>query len=551
MGAHVETRRYKMRMGCCEMNDESLCRLDERLAYWANRIPDRPALRTPEGCLSYHELWYKSRKVSEELSALGDLRGKVVAFQLPNLVEAFVLYYAVVGAGAVALPILPSMREHDLRYMLDETTPALFVTVRTWRARAYEDMARQVCAASTRVAVIETFIKTHPDRPLLTQIGYGVRPAVPPRERFPTAARPDERLDSVASMIFTSGTSGRPKAVLYSHRNLAVEGREMARLDGINQDDSLFVPSSIAHVSGIAFGLYLPAHAGCCVCLLPEWDPNAAVAYISAQGCTWLSGATPFLQGLIEAGRRHPAALARVRIYRCGGASVPPGLIRQARELGIDAYRCYGLSEHPTVSGRAGQPSDICIGTDGFVHPHIELRIVDPGAPTQTMPPGREGEIAVRGADQSLGYLRPEDTAAVMADGWLLTGDIGVLSPDGAVSITGRKKDIIIRKGENISAKEIEDILIEHPAIRDVAVVGLPDESRGELACCVIVPATSDRPKLADVCLYLREAGLTLFKLPERLVYFDELPYNDSGKVLKTVIKARLQAAPAGIGGSA
>ena len=224
---------------------------------------------------------------------------------------------------------------------------------------------------------------------------------------------------------------------------------------------------------------------------------------------------------------------------------MPPALIRQARDLGIDAYRSYGLSEHPTVSGRAGQPDAVCIHTDGIVHRLAEVRIVDPANPQRTLGPGEEGEILTRGPDQSCGYLREIDRAATWIDGWLLTGDLGTLSAGGALSVTGRKKDIIIRKGENISAREIEDLLLEHPAIANAAVVGLPDAERGEMVCCVVVIRRATPPTLQELCRHLLQQGLAAFKQPERLVVLPELPCNPGGKVVKHELRALLAGTPA------
>ena len=218
--------------------------------------------------------------------------------------------------------------------------------------------------------------------------------------------------------------------------------------------------------------------------------------------------------------------------------SVPPALIRQARALGIDAYRSYGLSEHPTVTGRAGQPDAVCTNADGIVHALIEVRIVDPNDASRVLRPGAEGEILTRGPDLSLAYLRAADTEATRIDGWLLTGDLGTLSAERVLCITGRKKDIIIRKGENISA-EIEDLLADHPA-SPVAVVGVADAERGEMVCCVVVSKGDTPPTLQELCRHLREQGLAVFKQPERLVLLPQLPYNPGGKVRKPALRAML-----------
>lgn len=527
--------------------DEPLLRGHALLRRWARERPHHAAFRSPTGTLDYAGLLRQVDATADELRGLGVRPGDVVAFQLPNWTEAFVLLHAVMAMGAIALPLLPALRERDLAHAMREAQVRLFVTTAHWRGTDHARLARAACGPQVRLALMAP---PPAGAPLLHPAGRGEGAPTPaaPDDAPPSAASrgdPDPAsLDAVCAMIFTSGTSGRPKAVLYTHRGLAVEGREMARVDGLTGDDVMFMPSAIGHISGISFGLCMPMHVGATVCLLPDWQPEEAVALIARERCTWTAGATPFLQGLVRAATRQPGTLASLRVFRCGGASVPPELVRQARALGIDAYRSYGLSEHPTVTGRAGQPDETCLHADGAVHPLAEVRIVDPQDPARALPPGEEGEILTRGPDRALGYLRPADEAAARHDGWLLTGDLGRLSADGVLRVTGRRKDIIIRKGENISAREIEDVLAEHPAVADVAVVGVPDAERGEMVCCVVVARGDTPPDLASLCKHLTAQGLPRFKLPERLALLPALPTNAGGKVRKPALRAWLAGDP-------
>ncbi len=514
-------------------------RLHALLQHWARTRSDHAALKTPTVTITFAQLLAQVRSAATELQALGITAGDVVAFQLPNWAEAFALYHAVLCIDAIALPLLPALRDRDLSYMLQETQARLFITPTAWRGVDHAAMARRVCSTDIKTAVMR---EPHEDGPLLREFGRGEALAQWPADWVAPVSMGGlpGRMDAVCSIIFTSGTSGRPKAVLYTHRGMGIEGREMAHVDGIVADDVLFVPPSIGHVSGLSFGIYMALHSGATVCLLPDWNPQRAVELIEREQCSWTAGATPFLQGLVAAAQLRPGGLTSMRVFRCGGASVPPGLIRQARALGIDAYRSYGLSEHPTVSGRAGQPDAVCSHADGIVHRLIEVRIADPNNAKRDVEPGAEGEILTRGPDLSLAYLRQADTAATRSDGWLLTGDLGRLSSERVLCITGRKKDIIIRKGENISAKEIEDLLAEHPAVADVAVVGVAEAERGEMVCCVIVSQGDTPPTLQELCRHLREQGLALFKQPERLVVLPQLPYNVGGKVRKQALRAML-----------
>ena len=518
---------------------EPLLTLDAAVTRWAGLFPDRVALNAPGNRLTYAELLAARGRVAAELRDMGVVRGDAVAFQLPNWIEALVLYHALTAIGAVVVPILPALREHDLAYMLAESRARLFVTCSAWHGFDYQALARTCCDTATEIALVEAG-GVASDGPMLQRAGHGERAPVAPTAPHPASLGQGDGLDAVCSMIFTSGTSGRPKGVLYTHRGLAAEGREMAGVEGLDGEARLFVPPSIAHVSGICFGLYMPLAVGCGVFLLPDWSGDAALDTIWRERCNWTAGATPFLQAVVAAAEKRPETLRGLRVFRCGGASVPPGLIRRARALGLDAYRSYGMSEHPTISGRTGQPDEVCMFADGVVHPGVSLRVLDLLDPTRVLPAGEPGEIAVRGPDHSLGYLRAADNASSMLDGWFLTGDIGRVSKDNVVTITGRKKDIIIRKGENIAAREIEDMVGENPAVIGVAVVGMPDAERGEMVCCVVVPRNGAVLGVADICTPLRRAGLASFKLPERVVCVDALPCNANGKVLKTEIKLML-----------
>lgn len=515
----------------------------ELLRRWAGAKPHAAALKTPGAGITYGEVLRAAQRACAQLQALGVRRADVVAFQLPNWIEAVVLYYAILECGAVAVPILPAMREHDLRYMLGQVNARVFVTPAAWRGTDHLALARRSAGPEVALATIAPRSGGWGVTELLQPAGRGEWSRVVADD--PPRVPEGEGLDAVTTMIFTSGTSGRPKAVVYDHRCLAIEGAQMARLDGVGSDDVLFVPASVAHVAGICFAIHMPLSVGCTACLLPEWDPEAARQWMEEQGCTWTAGATPFLQGIVAAATAHGTGRpSRLRVFRCGGASVSPALIRKARALGIDAYRSYGLSEHPTVTGHAGQAPAACVDTDGAVHPHVQVRIVDPADSARTLAPGEAGEVAVKGPDQSRGYLRPEDNQGTQRDGWFLTGDIGRLSAEGHLSITGRKKDIIIRKGENIAARELEDLLLEHPEVSEVAAIGLPDAERGEMVCCVIVSRGPATPSLADCCAWLRGAGLATYKLPERLEYVAALPRNPGGKVLKDALRQRF-ASPA------
>jgi acyl-CoA synthetase (AMP-forming)/AMP-acid ligase II len=262
---------------------------------------------------------------------------------------------------------------------------------------------------------------------------------------------------------------------------------------------------------------------------MERWDPEQAVSLMGTERITHMAGATPFLEGLLAAAERANTRLPDLKVFICGGASVPPALIRRATAFfeNTAVSRVYGSTEVPVTTVGSLENVDHAADTDGRAG-IAEIKVI-------------AGEIRARGPQMLVGYLHPDDeTAAFDDEGYFRTGDLGCWIDDDHLVVTGRAKDIIIRNGENISPKEVEDVLIEHPAIAEIAVVGVPDDRTGERACAVIVPAATTAPDLSDLSELLIGAGLAKFKIPEQLVVWAALPKNDAGKVLKHQIRAAL-----------
>jgi acyl-CoA synthetase (AMP-forming)/AMP-acid ligase II len=289
------------------------------------------------------------------------------------------------------------------------------------------------------------------------------------------------------------------------------------------------VPSPIAHIGGSIYAFEFPILLGSAAVLMDRWDPDAAVGIMVSERCTHMSGATPFLQHLLAAAQRADTRLPDLKVFICGGASVPPALIRSAADYFENAVvtRVYGSTEVPVISVGAAGDIDHAAETDG--RPGIADVII------------ADGEIRARGPQMLLGYLHPEDEAdAFDADGYFRTGDLGHWVDGHYLVVTGRAKDIVIRNGENIAPKEVEDVLLGHPDIREIAIVGIPDPRTGERACAVVVADRPPGPGVADLRDFLQATGVAKFKWPEAVVVWDSLPKNDAGKVLKHQIRARL-----------
>ncbi|MEH3136309.1 MAG: AMP-binding protein [Mycolicibacterium neoaurum] len=442
--------------------------------------------------------------------------GSVVSFMLPNWHEAATVYLAATLSQMVVNPILPSLRDSELRFILSDADVRMIFVPEQFRGHDHAAMLRRVSADLT-------------DPPEVVVVrGAGDTSFT---DLLQTPAAPQTRLDpaAVRMIMYTSGTTGRAKAVLHSHESIHALIRQIGAHWRVDPGDTFLVPSPIAHIGGSIYAFECPLLLGTTAVLMQHWDPDVAVQLMQQYRCSHMAGATPFLEGLLGAAERAGTRLPDLKVFICGGASVPPALITRAGGYFEKAVvtRVYGSTEVPVTT--VGSPDDPARAADTDGRPGIaEIVLVD-------------GEIRVRGPQMLVGYLHDEDTAAAFdASGYFRTGDRGMLTPDGYLVVTGRAKDIIIRNGENISPKEIEDILIGHPGIAEVAVVGIPDARTGERACAVIVAAEADPPDIADLAALLHRHGLARFKTPERVVVWESLPRNDAGKILKHQIRATL-----------
>lgn len=484
------------------------------LAALAAAAPHRVAVIDGDREISYAHLLAGVAGWQQRLRSAGVRRGDVVGAQLPNWWETVALAHAVWGMGAVLCPIPVNYRRAELTAIGREVELRAVVVPHRYRG---VDHGALVAGALGERSGARVLAVREPG-------STADRAAAPPAE---LAAE----LDAVCLLMFTSGTTGRPKGVLHSHRSLLADAASIARLFGMS-GDRVYMPSPLGHITGLVYGVLMPLLMdGSCV-LQAEWDADAGVELVERHGCTTCVGATPFLRGLVEEYRRRGQASA-LRSFICGGADVPAALIREAT-IALDAVvtRAYGLTEMPTVT--CGGPSDpewVRCDTDGRLTGSSRARLARDPAAAEPVGDG-VGELEVCGPELCLGYLDPEQTAAAFtADGWFRTGDLARLTGSDTVTIVGRAKDIVVRGGENIGVKEVEDYLLEHPAVVDVAVVGVPDERLGERACAVVVPR--GELTLRQLGAFLLERDIAKHKLPEYLLVVDHLPRTPSGKVQK------------------
>lgn len=502
--------------------------------------PSRIALVHAGGRMSREALCADAEALALGLAELGVRPGHTISYQMPNWAETVLIVLATLRLGAICNPIITIYRSKEVGFLLADARSRFVFVPETYRGF---DFARMV-APLARDAGVKMIVcrGEHPDAPgfdALLSRGHALR-----RQGRELAGAPVDP-DADALYLYTSGTEGRPKGVRHSQRTLLSEARSVIRATQLGPDDTLFMGSPLTHITGFAYACIAGPVLGAKVCLLDIWDIHEAAELIAREQCVWTVGATPFLQGLLE----DPALAEKIRslrIFRCGGADVPPHLIRKAQERGIRAMRTYGCSEHPTISGGVHDDPAKAATTDGRVHPQNTVRIADLDDETRILGPGEVGEIQSRGDEVFLGYVDSSlDRFAFTRDGWLRTGDLGHLDAENYVTVVGRRKDIIIRKGENISAKEVEDLIVEMPRIRQCAVIGVPDAERGEMMVCVCVLEPAATLSLADISAHLATAGIARQKFPERLEIVGAMPMNAAGKIRKVDLRAMFSSSPA------
>lgn len=479
------------------------------------------------------EAWEQALRLASFFRARGLEPGDVVSLQLPNWVETSVISLAIRMSGLVMNPIPPIYRGSELRYILADCRAKMIFVPEIFRKHNYRAMLEAFRDSLTDLKDI-VVVRSSGD------LQWDQAMAYPPLDE---AQLPTLDPSAVMMVMYTSGTTGKPKGVLHTHYSFGNRVHGMGEAWGVGREDVVFMPSPVTHITGAFWVFDMPWVRGSTSVLIDVWSADDGIGCIEDNRCTISGGATPFLQGLLEAAVDRPQGLASLRLFQCGGTTVSPALIRRASAAFPDCmfFRIYGSTEMTCVTLGIHDPSQAEFGaeTDGEVVYPVEIKIV--GADGKTpLPDGAEGEIIARGPGLFAGYLHPEDNeGAFDEDGFFNMGDLGRQVEDRYLLITGRKKDIIIRSGENISPKEVEDLLFAHPAVAEVAIVAMPSPVTGERGCAFIIPREDQTIDLAEIKRYLDAAGLARQKFPEHLVLVDDLPRVPSGKIKKDVLRLR------------
>jgi len=492
--------------------------------------PDVPVIFDGGGrgeAVSLADIVDRAARCAAAFRDLGVQPGDPVAVQVPSRIDGVIAQAAAVLAGAVLVPVVPSYGPRELGFILRESRARLLVTPDRWGRRDYlADLHRLGgCPDLSSVAVIADSV---PQRYIdFRQLVNDSEPLA-----TPTAAAPDD----VCLLVYTSGTTGQPKGVQHTHTTLLAELG--TRLTGVATDSVILAAFPSGHVAG-TLGLLRMLLQGVPHVVMDTWDATTAARLINEHGVTATGGTPFFLTTLLDLADE--VDLSCLREYAVGGASVPPNVIERAHQHGITAFRAYGSSEHPTISGGSSEDAlDKRAHTDGRLIDGVEIRIV--GDALQDLPAGAPGEILSRGPELFVGYRDSAlDADAFLPGPWFRTGDIGVLDPDGYLTITDRRKDLIIRGGENLSSTLIEDILAEHKAVAEASVVAAPDPLYGERVCAFVVLRPAAALSLTDIRAHFSVAGTARHLTPERLEIVDDLPRTATGKVRKDELRRRLQ----------
>jgi fatty-acyl-CoA synthase len=512
--------------------------IGDNLDRTAAAFPDRDALVdvTAGRRWTYREFVAEVNSLALGLLDAGLRKGDRVGIWAPNQAGWTFVQYATAKLGVILVNINPSYRTHELEFVLNQAGVRMLVAARSFKTSDYAAMIEQVrpdCPALERVVLLDS-----PEWDAL--VGGSTRDAADL-----AAAQDGLSPDDPINIQYTSGTTGFPKGATLSHHNILNNGFFVGELCGYTEADRICIPVPFYHCFGMVMGnLAATSHGSAMVIPAPGFDPKATLAAVAAERCTSLYGVpTMFIAELAEPGF-DDYDLTSLRTGIMAGSPCPVEVMKQVSnrmgmsEVGI----CYGMTETSPVSTqtRAHDSLERRVSTVGRVGPHLEVKIIDPDTGL-TVPQGTPGELCTRGYSVMLGYWgEPEKTAEVIdAARWMHTGDLGVMDDEGYVMITGRIKDMVIRGGENIYPREIEEFLYTHPDVLDAQVVGVPDQRYGEELCAWVRMRDGAEPLTAEAVRAFASGRLAHYKIPRYVRVVDEFPMTVTGKVRKVEMRER------------
>lgn len=510
--------------------------LTEYLDKWAARYPERIAVTDVntmtgiETVVTYRDLHRYVQTIARKLIGFGVKHQDIVSFQLPNCWQFVALHLACVRIGAVTNPLMPIFRQRELAFMLNLAESRVVIIPKSFRGFDYPAMYRDMRPRLPQLQhclVIggeedDSFFECLPGLDNLNN------------EQADDTWLPDPMSpDDIIHLIYTSGTTGEPKGVLHTSNTLIGNASRFCERFSLGADDVLFMPSPMAHSAGFIYGMMVAVFLGAPLVLLDIWDPQKAARLMEKWRVSYAFAPTPFLSDLTYFPDLANYDLSSFRLFLSAGAPIPPALVTQATSnLSARIVRAWGMTELGLASASTmDDPMEKIMHTDGIAISGIELRVVD-----------NEGEIAAvdapgnlqsRGAANFIGYLKRPQLYATDADGWFDTGDLASMDVDGYIRITGRVKDIIIRGGENIPVVEVEELIYSHEAVREVAIVAMPDARLGERCCAFVALHPGQKLLIQELLDFLEQNKLARHYFPEHVEIIDEMPHTPAGKTQK------------------
>ena len=511
----------------------------------AEKYPEKEALvsfRTENKqqiSLNFKEILALTNKIALGLKQLGVEKNDVVSCQLPNWWEFSLLYFACSRIGAVLNPLMPIFRERELEFMLKHAESKVFIVPKQYRNFDHEQLANKLQAkleTLQHVVVVNGSGDNNYDQLL---VNHGLEKNLELLTQLDDFhADPDD----VTQLIFTSGTTGEPKGVMHTSNTLYANIVPYAERLHLNKNDVILMASPMAHQTGFMYGLIMPVILQAKVVLQDVWEVSQAVALIHQHQVSFTMASTPFLNDLANTVAEHHDQVKSLKTFLCAGAPIPGPLVQKARQiLGVKVISAWGMSECGAVTTTRPEDDDErSYHTDGIPLPGVEIKIIDKAG--NVKPVNEAGRLLIRTCSNFGGYLKRPHLNDTDADDWFDTGDIAYQDEQGYIRIAGRKKDVIIRGGENIPVAEIESLLYKHPNIAMVALVAYPDERMGEKACAIVkLKEPSIQLSLKDVVDFLKTHQLANQYLPERLEVWDDIPITPSGKIQKFKLRDLLQ----------
>jgi acyl-CoA synthetase (AMP-forming)/AMP-acid ligase II len=491
--------------------------------------------------LSFSQLREQAYRTAAGLVRAGIEPGDRIGIQIPNWTDFVVAVLAAARCRAVVVPMMTIYRNDEVNYILQHSGARAALT----------------CGEFGGFNFAEMYEELYDDCPQLENIYLARANEVTGRSNTMESLMADGDLDDIIAeigdgpkpddghlIIYTSGTTARPKGCFHTWNTAAFTARVMAKNLACSKNDVAFGPSPVTHGTGYITSVLIPLVSGGSSHFMEAWDPVEAIERINKYGCTTAVTATPFLQMLLDAYDSDVHDISSLRLWVAAGSPIPPAIVERSRIAvpGLEVLSLYGRSENfVTTMCNTGDDQVLTTTSDGCAPEGVEIAAVDLDGNEVT--PGDEGDLAYKGPGHMIEYFRqPELNSELYTEtGFSRSGDLGTINDAGYLRVTGRLKDIIIRGGMNISANEIENLILAHPSVQGVAIVAMPDEILGERACAFVVPTEGTRPSLNELTAYLREEhNMAIQKLPERLELVDALPLTAAGKVQKHTLRAEI-----------